>query len=400
MRILVCVSDLPFPPTNTGYRRQLMGLIPALAKNNEVRLIGLQMPDQTAPAHVPDHIRVVRYEKPGALGNTYDVAMATITGRPLRAARFDNILRPVLREELTTFKPDVVHVGPGKLATLLDVLEGRPAVLGVMDTWHLNVEARFADASGLRSAILKADVPRIQKFEATEYRGWDRVVPSNEDDLETMRQLDPSLRFELIPIGFDAGAYAPDPGATRDPNLIVFHGAMNYAPNVEACDFLARQVLPLVRAQLPEAHLALVGRDPSPRVEALGALPGVKVTGGVDDMRAWLTSASVWVGPFLNGTGIKTKLLEAMATDLPAVVTPIGGRGLALDAGVLLVGSTPEELADHIVGLLRDPARAAGLGRAGGDYVRAGYDWPVVGASFERLYHEVIDEKRGNAPAR
>ena len=250
-----------------------------------------------------------------------------------------------------------------------------------MDTWHLNVEARFADASGLRSAILKADVPRIKKFEATKYRGWDRVVPSNEDDLETMRQLDPSLRFELIPIGFDAGAYAPDPGATRDPNLIVFHGAMNYAPNVEACDFLARQVLPLVRAEIPEAHLALVGRDPSPRVQALGALPGVNVTGGVEDMRAWLTNASVWVGPFLNGTGIKTKLLEAMATDLPAVVTPIGGRGLALDAGVLLVGSTPEELAAHIVGLLRDPARAAALGKAGGDYVRAGYDWPVVGAA-------------------
>jgi hypothetical protein len=194
-----------------------MGLIPELGKRNEVRLLGLQMPDQTAPREVDPRIRVVRYDKPSALGNAWDTATATISGRPLRAARFANLLRPALREELASFKPDVVHVGPGKLATLLDVLEGRPAVLGVMDTWHLNVEARFADASGLRSAILKADVPRIQKFEATEYRGWDRVVPSNEDDLETMRQLDPSLRFELIPIGFDAGAYAPDPGATRDP---------------------------------------------------------------------------------------------------------------------------------------------------------------------------------------
>jgi polysaccharide biosynthesis protein PslH len=396
LRILVCVSDVPFPPTNTGYRRQLMGLIPELSKRNEVRMIGLQMPDQTAPATVDPNIRVIRYHKPGVLGNTWDTLTATISGRPLRAARFANLLRPALREEIASFKPDVVHVGPGKLAGLHSDLQGLPAVLGVMDTWHLNVIARSDASTGLRKAVLRADVARISRFEATWYRPWDRVVPSNEDDMATMGELDPSLKMTLIPIGFDAGAYAPDPAAKRDPNLIVFHGAMGYAPNVEAADFLAREVMPIVRAALPEARLALVGRDPSARVEALATLPGVEVTGGVEDMRAWLTGSSVWAGPFLNGTGIKTKLLEAMATDLPAVVTSIGGRGLALDSGALLVGETPQELADHIIGLLRDPARAAALGKAGGDYVRAGYDWPVVGAAFERLYQEVIDEKRGS----
>jgi glycosyltransferase involved in cell wall biosynthesis len=394
LRILVCVSDVPFPPTNTGYRRQLMGLIPELSKRNEVRMIGLQMPDQTAPKDVDPRIRVVRYEKPGALGNAWDTITATMSGRPLRAARFANLLRPALREELASFNPDVVHVGPGKLAGLHPDLAGKPAVLGVMDTWHLNVIARSEASTGLRRAVLRADVARISRFEATAYRPWDRVVPSNEDDMETMLALDPSLRMTLIPIGFDASAYAPDPEAKRDPNLIIFHGAMGYAPNVEAADFLAREILPLVRDELPDARLALVGRDPSARVLALADLPGVEVTGGVEDMRGWLTRSSVWVGPFLNGTGIKTKLLEAMATDLPCVVTSIGGRGLALDSGAFLVGETAQELAAHIVGLLRDPARAAALGKAGGDYVRAGYDWPVVGAAFERLYQEVIDEKR------
>lgn len=395
MRILVCASDLPFPPTNTGYRRQLQGLLPELGKRNEVRLIGFQMPDQTAPRDVDPRIRVVPYHKPSVLGNAWDTATATLSGRPLRAARFANALRPTLRRELAEFQPDVVHVGPGKLAGLLEDLEGRPAVLGVMDTWHLNVIARSDASSGLRRAVLRADVARISRWEATRYRGWDRVVPSNVDDMETMRALDPSLRMTLIPIGFDAGAYAPDPTATRDPNRIVFHGVMAYAPNVRAAEFLAREILPLVRAQVPEAHLAIVGRDPTPRVLALAELPGVEVTGGVDDMRAWLTGSAVWAGPFLDGTGIKTKLLEAMATDLPSVVTPLGGRGLTPSSGAFLEGSTAEEIAGHIVGLLRDPARAAALGKAGGDYVRAGYDWPVVGTAFERLYQEVIDEKRG-----
>ncbi len=395
MRILVCATDLPFPPTNTGYRRQLQGLIPELSKRNEVRLIGFQMPDQTAPPAVDPRIRVVRYDKPGILGNARDTVTATLSGEPLRSQRFEKLVRPILRRELADFQPDVVHVGPGKLAGLLDELGGRPNVLGVMDTWHLNAISRTNASSGLRRLVLRADIARISRWEATRYRGWDRVVPSNVDDMETMRELDAELRMTLIPIGFDAAAYAPDPSATRDPNRVIFHGAMSYPPNIRAVEFLARDILPLVRAQVPEAHLALVGRDPTPRVTVLGDLPGVEVTGGVDDMRAWLTGSAVWVGPFLDGTGIKTKLLEAMATDLPCVVTPLGGRGLAPSSGAFLEGSTAEEVAAHVVALLRDPARAAALGKAGGDYVRAGYDWPVVGAAFERLYQEVIDEKRG-----
>lgn len=394
MRILICASDLPLPPLNTGFRRQLHGLLPALGVRNEVRLVGYRMPEQVMPENVDPRMRVVQYQRPGLAGNVSDVAAAALLGRPLRAARLASGLRPALREELETFAPDVVHVGPGKLAGLLGDLGGRPAVLGVMDTWHINVEARVAASSGLRRAILAADVGRIKRWEAQRYRGWDRVVPSNDDDLASLRSLDPTLPFALIPIGFDASAYAPDPAAVRDPNRVMFHGTMDYPPNVEAVEYLVNRVLPQVRARWPEAHVVIVGRDPVPRVRALTDQPGVTVTGEVADMRAELNRSRVWVGSFVSGTGIKTKLLEAMATDLPCVVTPTGGRGLELDSGSLLVGSTEEELAAHVVNLLADEAQANSLGRAGGDYVRARYGWPVVARAFERLYEEVIAEKR------
>ncbi|MGH2427405.1 MAG: glycosyltransferase family 4 protein [Candidatus Limnocylindria bacterium] len=393
MRILVCASDTPLPPTNTGYRRQLQGLLPELRKRNDVSFIGYRMPDQEPPLQDQPGTRIISYQRPGAAGNVADIALAFLQQRPLRAHRFAAGLRQALHDELRDFKPDVIHVGPGKLAGLLPDLAGRPSVLGVMDTWHLNVEARATTAGGLRAALLRSDVSRIRRFEANRYRGWDRVVPSNEDDLETLRSLDPTLPLALIPIGFDASAYAPDPHAVRDPNRIIFHGAMAYAPNIVAAEFLARQVLPRVRAVRPQAHLAIVGRDPAPRVEALGSLPGVTVTGGVDDMRSWLTGSQVWAGPFLSGTGIKTKLLEAMATDLPCVVTPLGGRGLDLSSGSFMVGSTEEELATLLVKVLEDDEHARSLGRAGGDYVRSRYDWPVVGRAFERLYEDVIAEK-------
>jgi glycosyltransferase involved in cell wall biosynthesis len=289
---------------------------------------------------------------------------------------------------------DLVHVGPGKLSGLKRELAGRPKILMVMDTWHLNVDARADAATGLRRALLRADAQRIRRFETSEYRDFDRVVVSNEGDLGELREKDPTLPFTIIPIGFDASAYAPNPDAPVDRNRIIFHGAMDYAPNVRAVEFLARRVLPLVRARWPDAHLVIVGRDPAPRVLELEALEGVHVTGGVDDMRAWLTGSRVWAGPFLDGTGIKTKLLEAMATDLPCVVTPLGHRGLddVCSGEQLLVGSTAEELAGHLVRVLEDDELARTIGRTGGDYVRPRYDWSAVGRAYDRLYEQVLTE--------
>jgi glycosyltransferase involved in cell wall biosynthesis len=396
MRILICASDAPFPPTNTGFRRQLLGLVPELGRRHEVRLIGYRMPDQSTEPAVEADMRIVEFERPNALENASDLARAMIRQRPLRAERRVRGLLEPLREELARFQPDLVHVGPGKLSGLKRELQGRPKILMLMDTWHLNVDARAEAATGIRRPLLRADAKRIRRFEQSEYRGFDRVVVSNEGDLGELRQRDPTLPFVIIPIGFDAKAFAPDPEAVVDPNRIVFHGAMNYAPNVRAVEFLAREVLPRVRGQRPEAQLVIVGRDPAPRVLDLEALDGVRVTGEVEDIREWLASSRVWAGPFLDGTGIKTKLLEAMAADLPCVVTPLGHRGLddVTSGDQLLAASTAEELAAHLLALLADDELARRIGRSGGEYVRPRYDWEAVGRAYDRLYGEVLAEHR------
>jgi glycosyltransferase involved in cell wall biosynthesis len=400
MRILICASDAPFPPTNTGFRRQLLGLVPELGRRHDVRLIGYRMPDQSTEPAVDADMRIVDFDRPSGLQNAHDLALAMIRRRPLRAERLVGGLQDTLREELARFRPDLVHVGPGKLSGLKRELEGMPKILMVMDTWHLNVDARAEVATGLRRRLLLADAQRIRRYEASEYRGFDRVVVSNEGDLAELRERDPTLPFVVVPIGFHADAYAPDPEAQVDRDRIVFHGAMNYAPNVRAVGFLARDVLPRVRSARPDAHLVIVGRDPAPSVLELATLDGVQVTGGVEDLRPWLTGSRVWAGPFLDGTGIKTKLLEAMATDIPCVVTPLGHRGLddITPGDQLLVGSTPEELAGHLVDVLTDDELAARIGRAGGDYVRPRYDWPAIGRAYDRLYDQVLSEHE-RAPA-
>jgi glycosyltransferase involved in cell wall biosynthesis len=399
VRILICACDAPLRPLTNGYGQWLTGIVSELSRRHDVRLIGYRMAAQDGPPSVEAKLRIVPYEKPRAAGNAADLAKAMAFRRPLRAARMAEGLRGPLREELRHFRPDVVQVGTGKLSGLLRELGGRPAILHVQDTWHVNVEARAAESNGLRRALLEADARRIERFEARRYRGWDRVVACNPDDMRTLLALDPTLPMTFVPIGVNAAAFAPDPTAVRDPSRIVFHGNMGYAPNVACAEFLARDILPLVRTVRPDAHLAIVGRDPSPAVRALDALEHVHVVGGVDDIRSWISGSRVWAGPFRSGTGMKTKVLEAMATDTPAVVTPIGGRGIDIDSGALLVGSTPAELAAHIRAVLDDDDLAARLGRAGGDLVRERNAWPAVGRAFERMYEDVIAERAALAAA-
>jgi hypothetical protein len=135
MRILICASDAPFAPTNTGFRRQLMGLVPEIGRRHDVRLIGYRMPDQSKNPAVEADMRIVDYEKPGAAENARDLGLAMIRRRPLRAERLVRGLREPLREELARFKPDLVHVGPGKLSGLKHEIPSMPRVLMPMDAW-------------------------------------------------------------------------------------------------------------------------------------------------------------------------------------------------------------------------------------------------------------------------
>jgi glycosyltransferase involved in cell wall biosynthesis len=295
-----------------------------------------------------------------------------------------------LREELERFRPDIVHVTSGRLARLGRSLPGRPAVLAALDAWHVNVAAE-SDPLFLGAWRKKARAWAVGRFERSEYGRFDRVVVVSEEDRRGLLDVAPALSIEVIPNGVDADAFAWD-GTPRDRSLILFTGVMSYAPNVTAAEFLAHEVLPRVRSSVPAARLALVGRDPHSSVRTIEAeVPGVEVVGEVPEMGPWLSRACVYACPMLTGTGIKNKLLEAMANRLPCVATPLALRGVAVSPGRdVLTGSTAEELAAQLVRVLRDPALADRVGTAGHDCVRARHTWASVAQQYERVYREIV----------
>lgn len=165
------------------------------------------------------------------------------------------------------------------------------------------------------------------------------------------------------------------PPLPRDPN-VGFIGMMDYFPNVEAVCWFVEQVWPHVRTRRNDATFWIVGRSPNPRVRALAARPGVRVTGAVDDVAEYLAKFRCSVAPFLTARGLQNKVLEAMAAGRPVVVTSTIARSLLGSPGEeFLVADTPAEFADRVFDLLSDDALAANVADAAARLVQTQYRW-------------------------
>jgi glycosyltransferase involved in cell wall biosynthesis len=361
-------------------------LFEELRRQQEVRYVGYRMADQPAPTS-GSGMRLIDPPRRPLRGTT--LLRATLLRRPWEADRLAAGLRNPLIEEIRVFKPHVVHVTFWALAGVGECLSGVGSVLTAFDAWHLNVASTIEFAHPLRRPFVRAQVNHVRRFEASEFQRFGRVVVVSEEDKAALHELNPTLDISVIPNGVDA-RFFEDRSVARDASRIVFTGTMNHPPNIAAARFLALRVFPRVRAVHPNAHLVIVGRDPDPDVVALAALDGVEVTGEVSDIRPWLRGSRVFVCPMLSGTGIKNKLLEAMASELPCVATPLALQGLVVRQGVhVLVGESEDELAGHIFRVLTDDRLAQRLGRAARDYVQATHSWRSVVENYETVYRQV-----------
>jgi glycosyltransferase involved in cell wall biosynthesis len=188
----------------------------------------------------------------------------------------------------------------------------------------------------------------------------------------------------------DLADIGPDP----DEHRVLFTGTLAFGPNASAVQWLAREVWPLVLREIPEAQLDIVGRIPSPATLALDELPSVTVHADVPAVKPFIEQASVCTLPMLEGGGTRLKLTEAFAAARPVVATTNGATGIdGIDGEHLLIGDTPQEFADAIVRLLRDPALRLELGTNARKLAQEKYSWSALGDKFSEALTEVVAEK-------
>jgi glycosyltransferase involved in cell wall biosynthesis len=219
-------------------------------------------------------------------------------------------------------------------------------------------------------------------------RRFDKCMVVSPVDRDLLCQANPSLAPAVIPNGVDTAQYDLLPELS-DSKEILFIGKMNYPPNVDGALFLHREVLPLVREQVPQARLRIVGTSPSPEIQALAADPMVEVTGEVEDVMPHYRSACLSAVSLRAGGGTRIKILESMAFGRPVVSTSLGGEGLAVTHGEnILLADTPADFASWTVRLLSDQRLRQRLVGKGRRLVETTYDWEVIAQQLLQVYDE------------
>lgn len=398
MRILLLTPQRPYPP-HQGTTLRNFNLVKELSKRHTVCVLTFLEPDQN-PHNAGPLLNlcagVEMIPVPQRSTNLRLRQMLT-TSRPDMSLRlWSPELNARLANKLHAQPFDVVEIEGIEMSPYLPTLEAvQPRPLIIYDAhnaeWVLQKRACLADlknpARWAAAAYSWVQWHRLRRYEAELLRRVDHTIAMSYPDKVALRDVAPDVPITVVPNGVDLTAYDKvDQAIAYD---LLFTGKMDFRPNIDAVLWFGKYVWPLIQAQRPGTSFAIVGQRPHPRLDILRNLPGVTITGYVDDVRPYLAGAKVYVAPLRVGGGTRLKLLEAMMMGLPIVATTLGAEGFPVVNGQeLILADEPERFAREALDLLDNPARRARLGAAGRAFAQANYGWDALIPQLEKIYHD------------
>ncbi|HJV66861.1 MAG TPA: glycosyltransferase family 4 protein [Geomonas sp.] len=266
-----------------------------------------------------------------------------------------------------------------------------PMVLDAHDVISKPARRSYLRATGWRRSVQFLKYALVRVLEKSIMRRFDRIFTMSEFDRNFLAEIHPPLPVTTVPI--PAGLDLKPSVYPRQKNTLLFLASYKYRPtNVEAALYFHREVLPLVRKEVPEARFVIAGYGPPPFLTELAEKdPGVTVTGFVEDTDELYKTAAVFVAPILIGGGIIVKVLDALAAGAPVVTTGFGNEGIgAVDGRDLLVADTPQEFAKKVLEILKDGELAARLSENGERFARENFGLEAVVGKIEAAYGELL----------
>jgi polysaccharide biosynthesis protein PslH len=401
--LLYLVHRLPYPP-NKGDKVRSYHLLKHLGAQHRV-FLGTFVDDADDEVHVPTvralcaDLHVSRLHPRAAKVRSLRALPA---GRPLTLDYYHSAaLHTWVHEVMAAHRIDAIVVFSSAMAQFVPEAPSMPVLVDFVDVDSAKWTQYAGNHRWPLSWLYRREGKRLLAYEravaARSQRSF--FVTDNEAALFKAAAPECAARVQAVGNGVDSDFFAPD--ATRatpfgaDEVPIVFTGAMDYWPNIDAVVWFAQDIFPLLRQNHPKLRFYIVGRSPPASVQALAAAD-VVVTGTVPDVRPYLQYAAVVVAPLRVARGIQNKILEAMAMARPVVAAQSCVDAIDAEPGAELVPAL--EVADYVreVGeLLNDAGRATRMGRAGRQRVVQGYSWTA--------HLSVMDGYIGNAqrvPAR
>jgi len=381
--LLLLIHRIPYPP-NKGDKIRSYHLLKHLARDYKVHLATF-VDDPDDWQHVPTVEKMCASSHFAALNPTLARVRslgALVKKRSLSLDYYrDAGLARWVDQTVAAHRIQRVLVFSSAMAQYADKYPNARRVVDFCDVdsdkWR-----QYADKkSWPMSWLYRHEARQLLSYERQVARDYDASLFVSAPEADLFRQLAPEsdARIGFFSNGVDTEYFAPDAAGPSpfkdDEQAIVFTGAMDYWPNVDAVQWFASEAMPLLRARFPELRFYIVGARPAPAVQELAKQPNIVVTGTVPDVRPYIKHARAAVAPLRIARGIQNKVLEAMAMATPVVVTPQALEGIEAEPGRELV------LAQDAAGFVEAVAQL--LARNGNDMglaararVERKYSWP------------------------
>jgi len=414
VRILVLSSLFPYPLKSGGHVR-IFNLIKGLSEKNRVSLLSLITRDEISYVRhmekycervdtVPVEYNMNLRSKLRAL---FDPAQFTrVRGRlsmlsrgmPLTVARsYFPEFEAKLRELLDCESYDIIQVEFSHMAEYirrnLRRIDKARIMLDEIEIGYGTLERFTSVSRGLKKIFYLQECRKMKKYEKRAWRLFDGIHTMSAVDMEKMLVAAPELNVNVIPNGVDTSYFRPPEKLTENKDIF-FLGYLVHSPNVDGLSFFCRQVLPLIRREMPRARLIVAGGGEAAGIDELVGTD-VIIKGYVEDVRPLMDSCRCMVVPLRVGGGTRLKILEALAEGLPVVSTAVGCEGIDVEEGKeVFIADEPESFSRQVIDLMRDDDLCLRTREAGRKLVDEKYSWESIVESLEEVYQEALKPLR------
>ena len=407
-RILFLTQVLPYP-LDSGAKIRAYYVLRHLAQRHEVTLVSFVRADDRPEymAHLERFCHAVHTVpmRRSRLRDARALLFAGFTGRSVIIVR-DEIgqMHATLKRLVADKSPDVVHADQTSMAQYALYARSRIPDPGSCQKARLVLDAHNAlyripermsvhERNPLKRLALRREARALARYEAQAYQRFDHVVFVADEDRQVLQERTSTedSRFTTIPICVDPEE-KPLVELVQRPRAIMHLGTMFWPPNVEGVLWFAQEVFPRVLAQVPEARLTIIGKNPPAAIRHLPfAIPNVEVTGYVKDPTPYLAETAAFIVPLHAAGGMRVKILDAWCWGVPIVSTSIGAEGIAVrDGEDILIADTPDTFAQAVVRVLRDPTLGERFRQNGRRWVEERYNWRWVYTRWYEVYGRLL----------
>ncbi len=373
MKILMLTSRIPFP-LEKGDKLRAFHQLRLISEKHEVLLCCLSNGSykNSDIKELEKYTKKIIVYKLSFLKRIIRLGLNMFKSKPFQVSYFfEKSIQQKVHVMIAAEKPDLIYCQLVRMAEYVKEIPIKK-ILDYQDVLSKGIQRRIKEASFFLKPLLIAEYKRMILYENEIFNFFDYKTIISEPD----RSLIPhKLRNEIrvIPNGVDFSYYQPV--KMKKEYDLLFTGNMHYPPNVNAVQYIVKEVIPIITKKNKQIKCVVAGANPHPQVKALER-KNIIVTGWVEDLRTYYLKSKIFFAPMQIGTGLQNKLLEAMAMGLPCITSALANSSLHAKVGEeILVGSSPEEYANIIISLLNDEKKRLSLAQKGRAFVKQNFSW-------------------------